>query len=440
MVDRTTCKALPASERSAADFYAECEAQGLTPHAPYSNSRTRVPVTCRKGHVSTVRPDVLRRKGAMGCRECMKQARAAKQVARHGIADRFEARLKECGWVRVGEVTLAKNAVEVICPRGHTHHVKPGAFLRSKSECHKSEWTFTALAAERGFKLRGGYGGIGVPIPAICPNGHECELTPSSFLAGTSSGCLSCWRERLRSRDSPTDAARASVQLLIELGWEPMGEVLRVTDQIEARCPAGHVRQFTLQDFLAGSRKCATCTGHDGRLTLNRFLALVTELGARLTSPCTEASKHVTGICAKGHEFRVTPDKAVARGNVCSACGRYMRSLYLVLHPELPFAKIGVAGGKKRLTQHIERGWTPLWETSGHTNLAVRDAERAVLKAVRAAHPARLTRDDVPGGDGHTEVFHIDVLPLAMATLEARGFPVVLTTDAGSYFEYVQTL
>lgn len=112
-----------------------------------------------------------------------------------------------------------------------------------------------------------------------------------------------------------------------------------------------------------------------------------------------------------------------------------MDRVYLVAHPSLPYAKVGIASTSRRVRRHETRGWRLIGEWAGLRNDVARSIERTVLATVRAAGFTSLTRRDVPNGEGHTECFHLDALDLAVDVIWRAAQGVMVTIRFENWFQ-----
>ena len=119
------------------------------------------------------------------------------------------------------------------------------------------------------------------------------------------------------------------------------------------------------------------------------------------------------------YEWEVLPDN-VRKGQGCPRCAPSgfdpdaPSLLYLLLLPDPPLLKVGVAGVETtRLETHRRRGWDLVdsWPTpDGHTAL---DLENAVIEWWRLCGAVACQRHEVPAGDGFTECVYVGRVDVA---------------------------
>jgi len=85
--------------------------------------------------------------------------------------------------------------------------------------------------------------------------------------------------------------------------------------------------------------------------------------------------------------------------------------------------KVGITGGdpSTRLTVHGRRGWEILGTWPIPVGRDAASIERRVVAWWRERGATRCVRDEVPGGDGHTESVHVDRVdePTTIAYIDA---------------------
>jgi hypothetical protein len=177
----------------------------------YVNNASKIDIICSHGHKFSTSYTLL--KLLKNCPTCKK----------HRARDRFFHLLKTEKYIPTDPFSYidTQKHLEITCPNGHMYRVTAANF-ESGYRCRKcanncseeGRKNFIKLADERLFIIIDitKYKNRRSKISALCPNGHECEITPASFIKGI--GCKKC------SKTCPTDAAKRFYQNIKKMGYE----------------------------------------------------------------------------------------------------------------------------------------------------------------------------------------------------------------------------
>lgn len=174
---------MPTKQSAEERFRARVAELGGRVVGSYRNTKTPVNLVCAAGHECAPRPgNVLTGKGI--CGTCSGRDGSLAKAA-------FLARVTELGATALGPYAGANAPVSVQCGEGHVNDVYPGNVRKGHHVCQRCAARNDAAAVDfrnrveaLGGRLVGSYVSSGVPVEAVCVNGHTCHPRPNSVQQG----------------------------------------------------------------------------------------------------------------------------------------------------------------------------------------------------------------------------------------------------------------
>jgi hypothetical protein len=139
------------------------------------------------------------------------------------------------------------------------------------------------------------YLGSGIPLDAICPNGHQTKKSVDTFRRG--SGCLTC----SGSEKKEIEEIRIAFD---QKGWKLLEKEYKGNKRLlNAICPNGHETKIRWNSFANG-RGCVTCAGLE-RKTIEYVKSSFEKEGWQLLdTEYTNSRVPLRVICPNGHETK----------------------------------------------------------------------------------------------------------------------------------------
>lgn len=219
----------------------------------YVDSKTKILLICPHGHEYTCLPkEFIKGKRCRKCRGlCPEEA---------GL--RFKSVISEAGYKLRSVYVNSRTDVSIECPVGHLFKRKPADFISigmscpdctglGKGQCEKK---FRLAVEEAKYEFSGVFSGSKSKVSLVCPEGHDCKISPNNFLRGTR--CAKC-------SGHCTDQARSDFYNIITgVKYTALGEYQGASIPVKILCDHHHVISMTPSNLKAGYR-CRFCSGHN---------------------------------------------------------------------------------------------------------------------------------------------------------------------------------
>lgn len=173
--------------------------------------------------------------------------------------------LTEEGYTLVGEYKNTMTKVELMCSNSHLWSVQPNSFkygtrcaICSNRSSEAAKKSFIELATLNDYIVVGEYKNNSTVIAMKCPSGHDWNVNPSNFRAGTR--CSVC------SGRSKGIAKQLFNELVEKNGYVLLTEYKNNNTRIDMRCPNGHEWCVFPSNFKIG-RRCPRCNKMEKNVT-----------------------------------------------------------------------------------------------------------------------------------------------------------------------------
>jgi hypothetical protein len=384
----------------------------------YVNIKTKISLTCSKGHHFKIRPDSF--KEGQGCRKCAGTCpQQAKENFEKALADRDY--LKGEDYVYVNTITK----ISLICSKGHQYKTTPHIFVGG-SECLKcigkcpqqSRRNFEELVWVRGYSKGENYSYVNsrAKVPLMCHKGHCFNVRPDDF-AGRGRGCAKCLQR------CPIQAKQDFEQAMISRGYSKGEDYLYINTmaKVSLRCPSGHRVSMNPNSFKrgVGCPVCAKRAGYCPAQAKQDFEKSIAKRGYAkgVGYQYVGIKTKVSLVCGDDHSFCMTPQN-VKRGHGCPACAKtgFNQCIpailyYIVFYPQPTRAvyKIGITN--RTVAERYSQCKTPyriLVEKQFESGLDCLNEETMLIRK----HRKHRCKDAPVDGLRNRELFDIDVLGL----------------------------
>lgn len=167
----------------------------------YKGTTKKVLLECPNGHDYYVTPNNFKTKNSR-CQTCRKQATQErnsksctkgirKSKSKKKKEEEFKAFVIKENYELLSEYVSPRIKVILKCPNDHEYEVVPYSFLKgSRCKCNRlnneksilAKNRFLDLLSAEGYKLKSEYKGTRNHVTVECPNGHEYEVRPTTFI------------------------------------------------------------------------------------------------------------------------------------------------------------------------------------------------------------------------------------------------------------------
>lgn len=172
--------------KSRSQFEEIVVSKGGTVLGTYINDKTKIKISCVKGHIWEVVPSSTKR--GRWCRKC---PRKYDIVKKDEARKRFQELVESKGGIVLGNYINANTQVLLGCFNGHQWEGIPGNIWSGrwcprceKSRTINSQTRFKEIINQREGKIIEAYQGSQVKILIECKNGHQWKVVPSSIIQG----------------------------------------------------------------------------------------------------------------------------------------------------------------------------------------------------------------------------------------------------------------
>ena len=239
------------------------------------------------------------------------------------VRTEFELR----GWQLPNQNYLGSGIpLDAICPNGHLTK-KSRSVLVSGFGCAACNGTekktieyVRSCFEEKGWQLLdiAEYRNGRTPLKAICPNGHEVKKTWHEFASGT--GCMICG-----GRQKKTIGYIKS--RFEEKGWQLLEtEYLNGKTLLNVICPNGHTTKKSWNDFNQGVG-CAICYGHEKKTIEDIRIGFEAKGWQLLDTNYVNSETRLRAICPNGHTTKKSLHDLKGGYGCMICCGKETKTI-----------------------------------------------------------------------------------------------------------------
>lgn len=216
-----------------------------------------VNLTCPCEHTFTVGARHFIKNG--NCKVCI-----GKSI--DGAKEKLNKRIKNSCWELIDDYVNMKTQVMVKCINNHVTKILPNDINENNrckicSGCDSN--SFEKLLNNEGWKMTGNYINSITKVEVQCNNNHIISITPSRFKSGK--GCAKC------SKQCPIQSENNFRDIAIQEEWEILTPYTGIDNHVSMKCPNGHIRNITPNNFKSGTR-CLECKNSRGMTLLGKIL------------------------------------------------------------------------------------------------------------------------------------------------------------------------
>lgn len=243
--------------------------RGFTLNSNYIDSRTKLDVTCDKGH--NIQIDYSNFRMGKGCAVCSGKAKKTIPELKSYFA-------KE-GYTLLS--TTYKNAhtdLDVLCPKG-THYKTTWNKYEQGSRCpccvggvRYTHAQIESMVQIENYTMRESYIKSSINLKLICPAGHNWDINLSSWNKGYR--CTHCSGKKIT-----LDVVRTRIEsenyILVSKEYKS------AKTKLDVICPVNHAYQVNLSDWVQGNRcpKCAKYGFQPNKPSILYYIRFDTKIG-----------------------------------------------------------------------------------------------------------------------------------------------------------------